>query len=57
MSSASSVEDLEEVLEGAVIESLESGINGLHVNLVDGRVLVFQDAQLVAVYRPLRTLQ
>lgn len=53
-----SLEDIEDAVEGAVIERLESGINGLHIILVDGRVLVFPDAQLVAIFRPNnRTLQ
>ena len=52
------LEDVDDCLEGAVIESLEAGVNGLHINLVDGRVLIFPDAQLVAVYRATnRTLQ
>ena len=51
------LEDVEDSIEGAVIESLESGINGLHIVLVDGRVLVFPDAGIVAIYRPDRTLQ
>lgn len=51
------IEEVEESVEGAVIESLEAGVNGLHLILADGRVLVFPDAQLVAIYRPNRTLQ
>lgn len=51
------LEDVEDSIEGAVIESLESGVNGLHIVLVDGRVLVFPDAGVVAIYRPHRTLQ
>ena len=51
------LEDLDDAVEGAVIERLETGINGLHIVLVDGRILVFPDAGIVAIYRPERTLQ
>lgn len=52
-----SIEDVEDAIEGAVIEGIEAGNNGLHIILVDGRILVFPDAELVAIFRPSRTLQ
>lgn len=57
MEELSSLEDVEAKLEGAVIESLEIGINGLHLNLVDGRILCFPDAVLVALVAPKKTFQ
>ena len=45
-------EELDDCIEGAVIESIEAGVNGLHIVLVDGRILMFPDAELVAIYRP-----
>jgi hypothetical protein len=53
-----SAEDLEDdSLEGAVIDSLEYGVGGLHLLLRDGRVLLFPDAEIVAIFRAARTLQ
>lgn len=51
------LEDVDDAIEGAVIESLEPGVTGLHINLVDGRVLVFPDAVICAVIQPTKTLQ
>jgi hypothetical protein len=51
------LEDVDDSLEGAVIESLEAGVNGLHINLVDGRILLFPDAAVVAIYVRPKTLQ
>ena len=51
------LEEVDDALEGAVIESLEAGVNGLHINLVDGRILMFPDAVIVAVVKPNKTLQ
>jgi hypothetical protein len=52
-----SIEDVEDSVEGGVIESLEFRDNGIHINLVDGGILVFPDAKLVAIHRPERDLQ
>jgi hypothetical protein len=51
------LEDVDDELEGAVIDSLEAGETGLHINLRDGRILVFPDAVIVAVLASRRTLQ
>jgi hypothetical protein len=51
------LEDVDDELEGAVIDSVEAGETGLHINLKDGRILVFPDAVIVAVLASRRTLQ
>jgi hypothetical protein len=51
------LEDVDDEIEGAVIESLEAGETGLHINLRDGRILVFPNAVIVAVLASRRTLQ
>lgn len=53
----SSLDDVDDAVEGAVIESLEAGVTGLHINLVDGRVLIFPDAVICAVIQPTKTIQ
>lgn len=51
------IDDVEDSIKGAVIESVENGLNGLHITLQDGRILLFPECELVAVFRPTRTLQ
>ena len=50
--------EVDDCVEGAVIESIEAGASGgLHINLQDGRILVIPDAVLIAVVSPTHTIQ
>lgn len=49
MKDTAEVWEVNDEIEGAVIERLESGDGGLHIVLRDGRYLVFPDAYIVAV--------
>lgn len=50
------LEDVDDALEGAVIESMEGGVEGLHIFLRDGRILVFPDARICAIYQTPRSM-
>lgn len=47
--SGAAVEEINDAIEGAVIEKLVAGVEGLHIMLRDGRMVLFPDAQLCAV--------
>ena len=46
----SSIDDVEDAVEGAVIEGISAGSDGgLQINLADGRTLLIPDAEIIAL--------
>jgi hypothetical protein len=46
----STVEEVEDSIEGAVIEGIRAGSDGgLQIDLVDGRILIIHDAEIIAI--------
>ena len=45
-----SVEEVEDSVEGAVIQGIRAGSDGgLQIDLVDGRILIIPDAEIIAI--------
>ena len=44
------IEAVSDELNGAVIESMTMGRGGMHIQLKDGRFIVFPDAEIVALF-------
>jgi len=41
--------DVDDAVEGAVIEGISANDEGLQINLADGRTLLIPDAEIIAV--------
>lgn len=50
LTTLATVEDVDDAVEGAVIQSIEAGEDGgLQILLADGRILLIPDAEIIAV--------